>query len=866
MKIKNILALALIGGFALTGCDYNMDNFEGLDSKVELKDVQTLEYTLTDEDYTTLAGKASSMSSDKEIAAALAAAGKAKAFSADYPASVYMPYFLAYKGGRFYTLSDGSSIKVTYNNSIDAPAVLAEMAAATDYTVTAEDYMAVWGDEEKFIQAVTPATESKLASVIPTEGLEEGAYVAVSYNYAATEPSFDGGGDTPDPEQGYTSVLGSAALDEAVEVKGYVSAVCTQGIVLTDKTGSVLVYKASGHAVGDELTVSGTISEYNKGFQIDNGKATIEKTGATTVSYPAATVLDPATMTAVIARTQSEYLQYVTVTGKMSVSSDNKYYNILVDGTESADCSFYGITDEHKALVADGQSVTVYGWLSSISGGKHINIIATHVNEKPVIANGYTSVLGSAALDEAVEVKGYVSAVCTQGIVLTDKTGSVLVYKASGHAVGDELTVSGTISEYNKGFQIDNGKATIEKTGATTVSYPAATVLDPATMTAVIARTQSEYLQYVTVTGKMSVSSDNKYYNILVDGAADSDCSFYGITDEHKALVADGQTVTVTGWLSSISGGKHINIIATDVETAAAASLKAFAAPATEKRYALYRWDGSKFTAAEAAVLQPADYKAMGQDYGNLTTPDAYLPAYLKTTFPYAQADDVKNVVYRLFADSQTVWAAEQYLFDGAAWVKNANVEVVTDQFVRQSGKWVYNPSVVITLTPGKGQPLSALYFQAVTDWVLENVDKPMGAEKGGTYFVTSYGNNEYYTGCSAYQGNVDMRPGSARSQYGGESYQGQELVEAGVAFAGDGYTDMNDGAVVELMTKRLQYVMGKVLTQLHADAKPVEGIDVTYTINLGVYEGFNLSSCTHQLIYKVVGPAEFEFVEMKKL
>ena len=680
MKIKNILALALIGGFALTGCDYNMDNFEGLDSKVELKDVQTLEYTLTDEDYTTLAGKASSMSSDKEIAAALAAAGKAKAFSADYPASVYLPYFLAYKGGRFYTLSDGSSIKVTYNNSIDAPAVLAEMAAATDYTVTAEDYMAVWGDEEKFIQAVTPATERKLASVIPTEGLEEGAYVAVSYNYAATEPSFDGGGNTTDPEQGYTSVLGSAALDEAVEVKGYVSAVCTQGIVLTDKTGSILVYKASGHAVGDELTVSGTISEYNKGFQIDNGKATIEKTGTTTVGYPVPTQLTPAVMEEVIARTQSEYLQYVTVTGKMSVSSDNKYYNILVDG------------------------------------------------------------------------------------------------------------------------------------------------------------------------------------------AADSDCSFYGITDEHKALVADGQTVTVTGWLSSISGGKHINIIATDVRTAAAASLKAFAAPATEKRYALYRWDGSKLTAAEAAVLQPADYKAMGQDDGNLTTPDAYLPAYLKTTFPYAQADDVKNVVYRLFADSQTVWAAEQYLFDGTAWVKNANVEVVTDQFVRQSGKWVYNPSVVITLTPGKGQALSALYFQAVTDWVLENVDKPMGAEKGGTYFVTSYGNNEYYTGCSAYQGNVDMRPGSARSQYGGESYQGQELVEAGIAFAGDGYTDMNDGAVVELMTKRLQYVMGKVLTQLHADAKPVEGIDVTYTINLGVYEGFNLSSCTHQLIYKVVGPAEFEFVEMKKL
>ncbi len=104
MKIKNILALALIGGFALTGCDYNMDNFEGLDSKVELKDVQTLGiHPYRRGLHTTLAGKASSMSSDKEIAAALAAAGKAKAFSADYPASVYLPYFLAYKGGRFYT-------------------------------------------------------------------------------------------------------------------------------------------------------------------------------------------------------------------------------------------------------------------------------------------------------------------------------------------------------------------------------------------------------------------------------------------------------------------------------------------------------------------------------------------------------------------------------------------------------------------------------------------------------------------------------------------------------------------------------------------------------------------------------------------
>ncbi|MDE7129876.1 MAG: hypothetical protein K2O07_06155, partial [Alistipes sp.] len=113
MKIKNIIALALLGGFALTGCDYNAENFKGLDEKIELTDVQALEYTLTDSDYAILSDKASNISSAN--AAQLKSAGAAKAFSEENPASELIPYYLAYTGGRFYTLSNGSSIKVTYN-------------------------------------------------------------------------------------------------------------------------------------------------------------------------------------------------------------------------------------------------------------------------------------------------------------------------------------------------------------------------------------------------------------------------------------------------------------------------------------------------------------------------------------------------------------------------------------------------------------------------------------------------------------------------------------------------------------------------------------------------------------------------------
>ena len=73
----------------------------------------------------------------------------------------------------------------------------------------------------------------------------------------------------PDPKpEKYTKVLGTAVLGDNVEVKGYIAAVSAQGPILNDDGGSILLYKTSGVEVGDEVTVSGTISSYNYGFQI----------------------------------------------------------------------------------------------------------------------------------------------------------------------------------------------------------------------------------------------------------------------------------------------------------------------------------------------------------------------------------------------------------------------------------------------------------------------------------------------------------------------------------------------------------------------------------------------------------------------
>ncbi|MEE1099702.1 MAG: hypothetical protein UHY58_07250, partial [Alistipes sp.] len=398
MNLKKFLAIALLGGLTLVGCgDYNEDNFEGLDDVVKLENVQTLTYTLTESDYALMASKATSMASG-EAAAALKSIGTLQAFSEEYPASEYVPYFLAYTGGEFFTLSDESSVKLTYNYQAETPENIKMLSQMTAYTLSADDYKEIWGSEEDFINGVSDSKLSKITSVIPTEEIAPGDYVVVTYNHAVAEPVFGSEepeqpgepGEPEEPTNNYTSVLGSAALGDTVVVKGYVSAVCTQGIVVTDNTGSILVYKNTDFALGDVVTVSGPISSYNKGFQFDtrNGDITVTKDGEVEVTYPEPMVIDGAKADELVTRSADEYLVFVKMTGTVSISGDGKYYNVAIEGATASQGSFYGITDEHKALVANGEVATIYGYLSSISSGKYVNIIATHINEEPTVTPG----------------------------------------------------------------------------------------------------------------------------------------------------------------------------------------------------------------------------------------------------------------------------------------------------------------------------------------------------------------------------------------------------------------------------------------------------------------------------------------------
>ncbi len=107
--------------------------------------------------------------------------------------------------------------------------------------------------------------------------------------------------------------------------------------------------------------------------------------------------------------------------------------------------------------------------------------------------------------------------------------------------------------------------------------------------------------------------------------------------------------------------------------------------PVTTSANAVYEFDGQKWAPADGVLaLQPADYEAMGVSNGSLTTPEIFLPIYLKNKLPYAQVGDQMIVVYNY---NKT----DLYVYDGANWTLNNNgLEEVVGRFSKKNDAWSF--------------------------------------------------------------------------------------------------------------------------------------------------------------------------------
>lgn len=221
-------------------------------------DVRTIDYTLTDADYKSIVSNkdnialalAECTAEDSSAYTAFLQIAIDMAFNKIAVADVYVPAFL---GAKFPQLSKGSLFNITYNTCEGAPAYLTTFANTTKYALSAADYETIWGGK-KGINYLTPATMMQLSSVLPAEG-EEGALLAVVYDYKDSEPSFGGGSDDDDED------APKGFFDGTPETRGY----WTPAEVMA-------AYAAGTLKEGDSLKVGGILGEwYSKSLNTTYG-------------------------------------------------------------------------------------------------------------------------------------------------------------------------------------------------------------------------------------------------------------------------------------------------------------------------------------------------------------------------------------------------------------------------------------------------------------------------------------------------------------------------------------------------------------------------------------------------------------------
>lgn len=460
-----------------------------------------------------------------------------------------------------------------------------------------------------------------------------------------------------------------------------------------------------------------------------------------------------------------------------------------------------------------------------------------------------SDVLKDAKVGDDLTVNGIVTGVCARGFIFTDKSASVLIYLGSAYdgsySIGDQLEVSGKVAVNNNGLQFGDD-CMIKKVGQeSSVTYPAPKAYTGSEMDEAIQTTENFTAVYCKVTGKVSVSGN--YYNLIVDGATTSQGSFYMLTDAQKAMLKDGETCTIYGYFMSISksGGvpKFFNILLTGVgqpSKSASDVKRRVATIANTATTALYLYNGSAWTMAnDVAVLQPEDYKQMGVA-GNALTPDqarTMIPLFLSKNYPYASADTKKYVIYGYKDSDGNTFRSVEYTYNGSEWIDSISDEGViteTNQFVYKSSGWVMDPSIVLELPRGKNQATSMWFYQAVVDWVSANVPD-------SSSWVDSYGTGEYYSGCSAYQGNVN--------------------INSSYATLLGYYPGVDADEMVALMKKRFETETGPgALSTLYPNMAPIGDLEPTVTVSFTAWTAGGVNS-EYTIVWKCVSKGQFEFV-----
>lgn len=689
---KKIILSALAIASVLTACDDDyMKQFEDQDANIT--DVKNLTMTLENSDYSSIASNATNIAKALELdpenqtyVEMLKQVGKQYYFTDDIAGEDYIP---AYLMAKYPNADQKSKFTVTYKKFKKTSSYLADFANISSYQLSGSDYEGVWGDKVK-ASFLTPQTLNRIPGILKENmsGAAEGTMCVVNYAYSDVEPSIGGG--TVEEENPYTKISEVIATGAGVEstIKAEVVGTYAKGILVSDGTGSVLVYpnNVPNYSVGDSVIVTGTTASYGGLLQYPNTSVITRSGKSESFNYPKAQTMDAAALNDWM---KSPVVKYAKVTGKLSITTNSKgatYYNVEIEGVNGKGSISYPMTGIVDPAL-NGKDVDIIGYLIGVTGKdtKYANIMMTSICEKGGTMLTPIGVLATSAAGEH-KAEGVVIAKYARGFLLSDGTGKMLVYNFKGYDVeiGDVVAVDGKTKLYSGLMQFDSPKVTkLERTAK--VSQPVAQELTAADFTSYVT---APYYAYVTYTGKLSITTNDKgatYYNVAIDGTSAQGSISFPLTGVVSPDLK-GKTVTVTGYAFGQSSGKFLNTMITTIAEATPAKAKiAFRAGANVQPNAsvLYRLVGTEWKAytnddVKVAVLSPKDYEELGSV--TVGDPANALPIYLAKKFPYLVDESMAVVVY---AKSKDAMAAKEFSLSNGVWAPATNYTMETAVFVK---------------------------------------------------------------------------------------------------------------------------------------------------------------------------------------
>ena len=655
MKRKYLLySLFATAALTLSSCDYNEDHFPGFDELATPTDVRNDTLTLIASNYKEIAEMEANIdlatSKDPEgetYLKALEAVSTNHYFTEMAPAAWYMP---AYINQLYPYLDNGSKITIYYDEYENLPDYLNDFNGIKSYSLSSDDYKAVWGNQVT-ANFLSPSTLRQIPSILSAANPEakEGDMLLVNYAYSENEPSI-GGGSGEEPAEPTWTQLTSIPVRSAGQSWDYVN------------VGPVDLSEYIGQTINVAFRYTSTLQGGAK-WEVKNFKA---------LSVP---YLDVYLFAKQADGSFKQLVKSSEFTGAgdyiiASLGTDGNYYPF---GRLSGDDRNYGYMYPdpiavNEGVISAGDDATYYT----------VTIAATD--------KGYSI---RNAIGKYFYMQGNYDSFNVSND-LGDADGYSWTIETAGGADLFTITNVETGKSVKLNYYVNDDNVASYSFG----SYAASKVEDKTYFSNSLLDDEGGFTTYDVNLGGLSYvwSHDDMYgwvSNGYVGGSNHETESFLVSPSIEIGADATLPYFTVDEAFRHGSVDQITMYVVTNYQAASAANALSTRAAVTPNASAVYRFDGSNWSAystndAEIAVLQPADYDQIG--YTTIRYPEETLPIYLKQTYPYAKADDVVAVVY---TNNDGNIAATEFIYDGATWTQTTVAQRTSIVFLKTDGEWL---------------------------------------------------------------------------------------------------------------------------------------------------------------------------------